>query len=144
MNQLADTPANIANLLKGGRWAMLHHTMPASSSRKDHFDLLIEVENTLLTWACDDNIFVQGNASAQQLAEHRKAYLTYEGPISNDRGEVQRLASGNYHNAECREENAFSIHVAGGFTGELRFERTEPTLWNLFFRAIDRTTTSVR
>src|SRR5205085_10994162 len=30
------------------------------------------------------------------LSEHRREYLTYEGPISGNRGDVKRVASGRY------------------------------------------------
>jgi hypothetical protein len=33
---------------------------------------------------------------ARRLADHRKAYLDYEGPVSGDRGEVHIVDSGTY------------------------------------------------
>lgn len=30
------------------------------------------------------------------LAEHRRAYLEYEGPVSGNRGAVRRVAGGSY------------------------------------------------
>jgi hypothetical protein len=32
--------------------------------------------------------------SARQVPDHRRVYLTYEGPLSQDRGHVQRIAAG--------------------------------------------------
>lgn len=32
---------------------------------------------------------------AERIADHRNAYLTYEGPISGDRGSVRRIDAGD-------------------------------------------------
>ena len=32
----------------------------------------------------------------EPLGEHRREYLTYEGPVSGGRGEVKRVAGGTY------------------------------------------------
>lgn len=45
---------------------------------------------------------------AERLADHRAAYLAYEGPVSGDRGRVRRLAQGT-----CQ-----IIHDAGEFVVE--------------------------
>jgi hypothetical protein len=42
-----------------------------------------------------------GMLEAVRIADHRPAYLTYEGPVSGDRGTVTRLASGR---ATVRDE----------------------------------------
>ncbi|HBE68769.1 MAG TPA: hypothetical protein DDW52_11540 [Planctomycetaceae bacterium] len=36
------------------------------------------------------------SVSAERLIDHRRHYLTYEGPVSGNRGEVKRVASGTY------------------------------------------------
>lgn len=38
---------------------------------------------------------------AERIADHRRDYLTYEGPVSGDRGEVRRLATGNIEAMQC-------------------------------------------
>lgn len=56
-----------------------------------HFDLMVEDGATLATWQ-----FAISPADAQpgdplackRIADHRPAYLTYEGPVSRGRGEV--------------------------------------------------------
>jgi hypothetical protein len=44
---------------------------------------------------------------ADGLPDHRLDYLTYEGPISGDRGEVRRWDEGTY---EMRRESPDELH----------------------------------
>ena len=61
-----------------------------------HWDLMLEVGDSLRTWALERPIEVGIPQPARALPPHRLAYLDYEGKISNDRGEVRRLDRGNY------------------------------------------------
>lgn len=74
------------------RYAILHHTGVA----EPHFDLMIEAapNGPLLTWrsACWP---IEAPTPLTRLADHRPAYLAYEGPVSNDRGAVTRVAGGS-------------------------------------------------
>ncbi len=57
-----------------------------------HFDLMIENGPTLATWKMDtppEDAQAEGIPCAR-IAEHRRRYLEYEGPISGDRGLVAR------------------------------------------------------
>ncbi len=62
-----------------------------------HFDLLLDPDGVspLLSWRVSDwpptseSIF-------ESIGDHRRAYLTYEGPISNGRGWVEQRESGTY------------------------------------------------
>jgi hypothetical protein len=82
------------------RFALLRHTLPEGSERLSHWDLLLERDGVALTWALEvlpapwqpgakDDCVV-----ARRLADHRLLYLDFEGPLSNDRGHVARLAWG--------------------------------------------------
>lgn len=73
------------------RYVVLHHV----GYRHPHFDLMIETApgSTLMTWRCADWPVVAGD-EVVQLADHRRDYLTYEGPVSNNRGDVKRIAGG--------------------------------------------------
>ena len=42
--------------------------------------------------------------SAESLPDHRKVYLTYEGPIADDRGRCKIFDHGSYQLIECRED----------------------------------------
>jgi len=58
--------------------------------------LMLEHGEVLLTWQLLANPVGAGTLPipATPIADHRKAYLEYEGPLSGDRGEVQRVAVG--------------------------------------------------
>jgi hypothetical protein len=74
------------------RYVVLHHTdIPAP-----HFDLLFEskiparalVASRLSEWP------PTSSATIERIPDHRRHYLTHEGPVSNDRGSVHRVAQG--------------------------------------------------
>lgn len=48
----------------------------------------------LLCFAIQSPIPEWNGSLVQKLPDHRRLYLHYEGPISNDRGFVQRIATG--------------------------------------------------
>jgi hypothetical protein len=87
----ARTGAGVDNA--GLRFVVLHHT----GVERPHHDLMFErpsrtelITFRLAAWP------VPGTAAAEALAAHRAAYLEYEGPVSNGRGEVRRVAQGQY------------------------------------------------
>lgn len=80
------------------RTVVLRHDRPGVPS---HFDWLLAVDGPpvrpLLTWRCEDRpdrAAVGEVLAAQRIAPHRAVYLEYEGPVSGDRGTVQRIAEG--------------------------------------------------
>jgi hypothetical protein len=86
--------------LKPSRFAVLHHTMPTPSPRATHWDLLLEHplpnNHSLLSF----ELLVPPKewfnpTAATRLPDHRPTYLTYEGPISNNRGHVKRILEGS-------------------------------------------------
>jgi hypothetical protein len=73
------------------RYVVLHHT----GHGEPHFDLMIEAEagGALMTWRLP-TWPVDRPMPVERLADHRRAYLDYEGPVSRGRGEVRRVAAG--------------------------------------------------
>ena len=70
---------------------------------------------------------------AEALADHRRAYLDYEGEVSRNRGEVIRIAAGAY---EVLRESADELEVAlqgDRIDGSLRLVREEANArkWSL-------------
>lgn len=94
------------------RFALLRHEMPENTGRESHFDLMLESEGELLTWAIDKIPSGSVVAKATQLANHRIDYLHYEGDISGNRGSVRRLDHGTYRMI-ARSEALFQIHIKG-------------------------------
>lgn len=80
-----------------------------------HYDLMLEDPSTgaLRTWAIDAAIVAGVELPARVLADHRRAYLDYEGPVSGDRGTVRRLDRGTY---EARVWSAGRVEVVLGGT----------------------------
>lgn len=75
------------------RFVVLWHI---GSPDGDHYDLLVEREPA----AGDLETFrvpawpVTGVTDGKRLRDHRRAYLTYQGQVSGDRGSVVRVAEG--------------------------------------------------
>ena len=78
------------------RFVLLRHTLPDNSSLATHWDFMLEHDGALRTWALDAEPVDGLEISALQLADHRLAYLEYEGEVSGGRGWVTRLDRGSY------------------------------------------------
>lgn len=78
------------------RYVILRHEMPSTASRPSHWDLMLEQNGVLQTWALEVEPCAGREIRAEQLPEHRLAYLDYEGPVSGDRGEVRRWDAGTW------------------------------------------------
>ena len=89
MNQQVDSDAR-------GRFVVLLHKFPLGHQRDDHWDLMLEEDSKLLTWALTEMPEPGKSIPAVALADHRKLYLEYEGPISGDRGSVTRVLAGSF------------------------------------------------
>ena len=68
----------------------------AARSEDVHYDLMLETEEGLLTWAMGRLPQAGKSCGAIKLPLHREMYLTYEGEVSEDRGTVKRVLSGEY------------------------------------------------
>lgn len=91
------------------RTVILEHTLPDSSI---HYDWMIDqpqldINRRLLTWSCADrpDSPIQPQFEAVRLADHRALYLDYEGDISNNRGSVRRLATGQLLDFQLSKES---------------------------------------
>jgi DNA polymerase Ligase (LigD) len=62
-----------------------------------HWDLMLEAGEVLQTWRlAQPPIEPPCVIAATILGDHRRIYLEYEGPVSGDRGTVQRWDAGTY------------------------------------------------
>lgn len=78
----------------------------------EHWDLMLEVGATLKTWQLwrDPATIGEGPIIAKRIGDHRKAYLTFEGPIAGDRGTVQIYDRGRFGPIEMGADRAvFSL-----------------------------------
>jgi hypothetical protein len=62
---------------------------------KPHFDLMFQTApgSALATWR-SDKWPIEKAVTVEKLADHRAAYLTFEGNISGNRGTVRRIEQG--------------------------------------------------
>lgn len=74
------------------RFVVLRHDCP----RGLHWDFMLEAGGALRTWALADEPSGSISCVAQQLPDHRPAYLDYEGEVSGGRGSVTRYDRGEY------------------------------------------------
>jgi hypothetical protein len=78
-----------------GKFVILHH----AGHGPEHWDFMLEQGDALATWQCPVNPAVLSageSITCPRLPDHRLAYLTYEGAVSRNRGEVRRVAQGEY------------------------------------------------
>lgn len=79
------------------RFVVLRHETPPGYPRGTHYDLMFEQSGVLWTWALEALPQLGGPAvAAERLADHRLAYLDYEGEIAEGRGRVVRVDQGLY------------------------------------------------
>src|SRR5262249_39383059 len=90
---------NSDDFLAMPRFVVLEHDYPQL-----HWDLMLESGNVLRTWRLAAPPGKGAAIRAWYLAEHRKMYLDYEGPVSGNRGRVSRWDSGVYSWSENRED----------------------------------------
>jgi hypothetical protein len=103
------------------RFAILRHDTPQGR----HFDFLIEQEGVLKTWSLPKPPQLGFEIEAQPLADHRLAYLDYEGPISGDRGSVTRWDAGTY-STKNRTETIWEIDIRGNrFSGQVMIDESK-------------------
>ena len=74
------------------QFVILWHKLP-QGNRPSHFDLMIEQMDSLVTWELVDWP-TESAVKLRRLPDHRLEYLEYEGPVSANRGTVQRFDRG--------------------------------------------------
>lgn len=94
------------------RFVILRHELPADSPRPTHFDLMFEEGSVLRTWACEQLPSADSPVIAEQLADHRLAYLNYEGPVSGNRGTVTQIDAAGYE-VLLDSPTEFRVRISG-------------------------------
>jgi hypothetical protein len=135
------------------RFVLLYHECPPQHPRASHWDFMLEADKVLHTWALAElpdawrsahlrteelrpgcpALAVGDEVEAQQLDPHRLAYLDYEGPVSDERGQVWRIDHGRYA-LEHDSPLVRRIELIGGMLrGKVVLLRTTPNAasWTL-------------
>jgi hypothetical protein len=85
------------------RFVILRHEMPPGQDRDSHFDFMFEMGSVLRTWSHPEFPTEGKRVRFEALADHRLAYLEYEGPVSGNRGTVKQVEAGDYEIVEETE-----------------------------------------
>lgn len=95
------------------RYVILRHETPPGSPRGSHWDVMLEVDadGPLRTWAIEAMPDSPTAQAALALPDHRREYLTYEGPVAGNRGTVTRWDEGTYE--RLAGDAAVTIRVTG-------------------------------
>ena len=93
------------------RFVVLRHCV---SPDDVHFDLMIDAGDALATWRCPEAPDTAADVAmtCEKLADHRRRYLEYEGPLSQDRGEV-RQHDGGYCRLLAADVGVWRIEFRG-------------------------------
>ena len=90
------------------RFVILRHDDP----RGGHFDFMLEVGEVLKTWALAQMPEPGVEIACEALADHRLAFLDYEGALSGGRGTVARWDCGTY-SVQSQNDVEWVVHLAG-------------------------------
>jgi hypothetical protein len=116
------------------RFVVLEHDSP----RGLHWDLMLQQDQLLATWALAQPPDADGPVAAERLFNHRLVYLDYEGPVSDGRGNVTSWDQGTYE-VRSRSEHVWTVLLAGRrLIGEATLRRMpgEETAWEFTFHPI--------
>jgi hypothetical protein len=91
------------------RFVLLRHECPPELGKPSHWDFMLEAGGVLATWSLVElpaawrdapgdarRAVGPDDVPATRLGDHRRAYLEYEGPVSDGRGHVRRVDAGTY------------------------------------------------
>lgn len=88
-----------------------------------HWDLMLESEGVLWTWALPEMPTANTSLDCERLADHRIAYLDYEGPISGDRGDVRRVMSGEFRFEDVSGDRIRLLTTGGELSMQIELTR---------------------
>jgi hypothetical protein len=101
------------------RFALLEHDHPFL-----HWDLLLECGQACRTWRLSAPPGESDDLRAEALPDHRLMYLDYEGPVSGDRGTVQRWDAGTFVWLTATEHEVAVLIAGTRWSGRLSLHRT--------------------
>ena len=113
------------------RFTILRHERPV----EPHWDLLLEIsgQDPLLAWQIRESPdqWPGQTLTARRLPDHRRIYLDYEGPLSNDRGHVTRYDTGVIAWTEFTTTEARFTLQGARLRIAIRASGTGADLWSL-------------
>ena len=116
------------------RFVILEHDFP-----NRHWDFMLETADVLRTWRLPQAPHgAQWEMPVEALADHRLAYLDYEGPVSGNRGTVTRWDRGEY-DRESSADDRWTIRLRGQLLcGRAILEKMSSGEWQFRFQSSGR------
>lgn len=107
------------------RYTILEHDHPFL-----HWDLMLEDGDALRTWRLLARPDLQSVIEAEQLPDHRIAYLNYEGPVSGNRGCVHQWDAGTF-DVLLQNESNLTLELRGRILQQtVRLKHVEGHAWS--------------
>jgi len=93
-------------------FVLLYHTL----SDNPHWDLCLDLGDGLATWRIGADPLATGPVPvplpARRIADHRRAYLDYEGPVSGHNGRVRCVDRGTWRPVR-QTPASWQVHLEG-------------------------------
>jgi len=112
------------------RFVILEHDHPVL-----HWDLMLETGEALKTWRLAGPPTTGLRIAALYLAEHRRDYLDYEGPVSGGRGSVKRWDRGVYGALDQSHGRLMCTLEGNRLRGVVELRQVEADQWTFELRA---------
>jgi hypothetical protein len=108
------------------RFVILTHDHPFL-----HWDLMLDFGEALRTWRLLAEPAPGADVPAEALPDHRRAYLDYEGPVSEGRGTVVRWDAGEFEVVPNGGDEQLRLHLTCGRLSGVASLHTGPvgTFW---------------
>lgn len=115
------------------RFVLLRHECPPGYIKPSHYDFMLEFDEVLWTWelrrlpaAWSDkqDTTPEDTLPVTRLADHRLAYLDYEGPLTGNRGRVSRVLNGEFTVLASTPEQLELRLASAAYRGEVQLTAT--------------------
>jgi len=100
-----------------------------------HWDLMLRKGSVLATWQISEppENWPKKTITCTRIFDHRLKYLTYQGPLSDNRGDVKIAATGQYQPRQITE-NLWQLTLTGdNINGELTLQLMNQNQWQMTF-----------
>lgn len=119
------------------RFVILKHDVPSDSDRSNHFDLMLECEGVLLTWALEQVPQDGHSQFARRLPDHRLKYLDHEGEIAGGRGFVWQVDVGSCSMQRNDADQVVATITGDTYQGQIELAQISEERWKLKFTSAD-------
>ena len=93
----------------------------------NHYDLMLEKNNTLLTWQIPQNLFLnflaEKKIKIKQIKNHRLKYLTHQGFIRTGQGFLEKYDEGKYQIKSWTDQKKIITITGKKIKGQITIEQ---------------------